>query len=120
MTAKSILITEELITALKSNLNQEVMRNIVQFEAAERFEEAARRVDRGDFEGAKLLIQDNCDYMEGSFQWVTPDSTMLRQYDMNKTYGLSIDDIEEKSAEEVKMMQKSNKSLNYSIRKKKE
>lgn len=97
----------------------EVKRNIVLFEATERFEQAAIEVDKGNYDQARKIIKDNVDFMDQSFQDVQPDSMLLKQYTINRSYHLEISEIETKSAEEISSMQKSNKSRNYLLRKKK-
>ena len=102
-----------------SKANDEVARNIVLFESLDRFEMAAKEVDKGNYEEAKRMIRENEEYMDREFTKVAPDSAMQKQYEVNKSYRKDIDDIESKSQYEVKMMQKSNKSSNYMMRKKK-
>ena len=97
----------------------EVERNVILFESLEAYDLAAKKVDEGEYEEAKDIIRQNIVYMDTKFKEVAPDSAMLKNYEANTVYEKDIEDIEDKSEREVKFMQKSNKSINYSLRKKK-
>lgn len=102
-----------------SHTDERVQRHIVLFESIDRFEMAAKEVDNGNYDKAKEMIKSNGDYMKREFSKISPDSAMLKQYEMNDVYGKDIEEIESKSHQEVKMMQKWNKSASYKMRKKK-
>jgi len=103
----------------KKSYNENVIRNKVLFIANLQFDRATQEVDNGNYNIAKEIIQKNNEYMDNEFKNITPDSALIKQYEMNKSYGKEIDIIEEKTEYERKIMQKSQKNYNYKLKKKK-
>jgi Ca-activated chloride channel family protein len=114
----SLNITED-VNLLAQGLNEAVSRHKILFLANEKFEEATLAVDNRNYEKAKTILKENEVFLDKSFQKVKPDSALVKQYDMNKKYSKDIETIKEKSETEIKMMQKSEKSSNYMLKKKK-
>ena len=99
--------------------NENVIKNKVLFIANQQFEQATIEVDNGNYNIAKEIINKNREYMDNEFKNITPDSALIKQYEINISYGKEIDIIEEKTEYERKIMQKSQKNYNYKLKKKK-
>ncbi len=117
---KSIHIQHtDLKSELEANFNKDVLRNIILFEAAERFDQATYYSDKGEYDKAQELIIDNVTYLNESFENVTPDSALIKSLQANEFYSSELKRAEEMNAREKSEMQKYNKSYNYRLKKKK-
>lgn len=120
----SLPVTEDKALYEKS-VNTEVYRNKLLYVSNEKFEEATHEVDKGNYEHAKKLMETNIQYLYDGIQ-LTPvasslqrDSVIQLQLKTNEKYFKDIDKLKEKSLLERKLYQKSNKSFNYKMKKKK-
>ena len=98
--------------------NETVVQNVAMFEANELMEEALRKADDGDYTKAKEILSGAQDYMSNQMKSVSPSPEMKRQNDNLEKYSKDLEDIENKSEDEKKEVQKSGKYDNYNTRKK--
>ena len=102
------------------SFNEKVKKNIVLFEANEEMEKALLMVDKRLYDDAKKTLDSSIEKMEKSFTQIQPDSSLMMQFESLKSYRTQIDNIKQMNEQERKMMQKSNKSSNYLLKKKKQ
>ena len=105
-------------TLYQNSFNEIVTRNKVLFISNYQFEQAIKEVDKGNYEEAKKLLHENKGYLYSNRIYVQQDSILMKQESAAKNYAKEIENIQEKSEQERKVMQKESKGLNY-IRKKK-
>ncbi|MBX2843921.1 MAG: VWA domain-containing protein [Flammeovirgaceae bacterium] len=104
----------------QSSRNKLVEQNIILFESNEIMQEAIIRVDKKNYEKAKEILDFNIKNMEERFNNIEPDSILMEQYNDAVNYRKKIDKIEKMDQQETKMMQKSNKNMNYLRKRKKQ
>lgn len=102
------------------NRNETVLQNISMFESNELMENALREADDGNYEQARVLLQNARGYMDDQMKDVAPSPEMRRQSENIDKYGNDLNSAETKTEEEKKEMQKSGKYDNYNTRKKNE
>ncbi|MFI5212112.1 MAG: VWA domain-containing protein, partial [Ignavibacteria bacterium] len=100
--------------------NETVIQNISMFESNEMMENALKEADDGNYEQARVLLQNARGYMDDQLKDVAPSPEMRRQSENIDKYGTDLESAETKSDEEKKEMQKSGKYDNYNTRKKNE
>lgn len=129
VTADFRLVTEKNVNRIErtssidkynGSKNETVVQNVAMFEANELMEEALRKADDGDYTKAKEILSGAQDYMSNQMKSVSPSPEMKRQNDNLEKYSKDLEDIENKSEEEKKEVQKSGKYDNYNTRKKNE
>lgn len=99
--------------------NKFVLQQIALFESNERMNEAMKAVDKGEYDKARKLVSDNQIYLKEKRKALTGSAELQRQDSINQNYGKSIQKAETMNQQDMKMMQKNSKSLNYEVRKKK-
>jgi len=99
--------------------NKFVLQQIALFESNERMNEAMKAVDKGEYDKARKLVSDNQIYLKEKRKALPGSAELQRQDSINQNYGKSIQKAETMNQQEMKMMQKNSKSLNYEVRKKK-
>jgi len=102
-----------------NSFNKEVLQNIVLFENNERLEHAMLEVDKGDYEGAKKIIINIKTEMTVQMRQLPDNKELKRQLEAVSEYEKQVENAKNMSTEDRLMMQKANRSVNYSIRKKK-
>jgi len=102
------------------SVNKEVQRNIIMFTAIDNFELAAKKVDERKYKEAKNIMKFNIEYMKNNKMLdVESDTMLLEQFNNYKDYSKKIENVEKMRESEKKMLQKSNKNINYKLKKKK-
>ncbi|WP_020533403.1 vWA domain-containing protein [Flexithrix dorotheae] len=104
----------------ESSINKLVEQNIILFESNAIMQEAIIKVDKHDYEKAKEVLDFNIKDMEERFNNIEPDSILLEQYNDAVKYRKKIEEIEKMDQQEIKMMQKSSKNMNYLRKRKKQ
>ncbi len=106
--------------AYEESANDDVLKNIVAFNAIDRFEEAARLIDEGRYEEARKMMEQNLKFMKSNAYYdSSQDSVLLEQLKSYEEYSESLEEVEEMEDSDLKIMQKSNKMRNYQYKKKK-
>ncbi len=98
--------------------NEEVKQQMLLFSSVEKFEEAAKVADDGDYEKARQIIRQNIQGLSVHKDLIENSPELKANMDMNAYYESELEDVEEKTVQEVKIMQKANKSSNYMMKKK--
>jgi Ca-activated chloride channel family protein len=99
--------------------NKFVLQQIALFESNERMNEAMKAVDKGEYDKARKLVSDNEIYLKEKRKSLPGSAELQRQDSINQNYRKSIQKAETMNQQDMKMMQKNSKSLNYEVRKKK-
>jgi hypothetical protein len=99
--------------------NKFVLQQIALFESNEKMDEAIKAVDKGEYEKARKIVSENEVYLKEKRMKLPGSYELQRQDSINQNYAKSIQRAETMSKDDMKMMQKCNKSLNYEVRKKK-
>ncbi|MBL7754320.1 MAG: VWA domain-containing protein [Chitinophagaceae bacterium] len=89
------------------------------YESNERLEMAMKEVDKGNYQEARKLVNENKEYMKSKAVLVEKSEELKRAETTNAGYQSKIEDVESMPVEEVKVMQKATKSSNYQLRNKK-
>lgn len=106
--------------AYEESANKEVMKNIVAFTAVQNVEQVALLIDQGKYDEARVLMQENIQFMEDNPLYdIRLDSTLSKQLIDYKDYSKSLEEVEVMEAAERSSMQKANKMKNYQYEKKK-
>ncbi|MCB9032639.1 MAG: VWA domain-containing protein [Chitinophagales bacterium] len=98
---------------------EKIQEQIILFEANEKLELAIQEADNGNYNQAKKYIEENNLYLKQNGFLLQKSSELQKLQKVNEDYGTNLDDAENMSIDEVKFMQKSNKSMSYDIKKKK-
>ena len=75
-------------------------------------------LDVQEWDKARSILVSNKRFMDAKFTTVKPDSSLLKQYELNNSYEKGLADIRTKSARERSLYQKSSKVMSYGGRKK--
>lgn len=102
-----------------ASFNKSVEQQVTLFISNEQLEEAMRLVDKREFDKARTVVKQNAIYIEDRHDKWSATHETARQDSINSAYSLQIEEAETMSEQEMKRVQKSNKSYNYSIKKKK-
>ncbi len=89
---------------------------IALYESTEQFEEIMNDVDAGNYEAAKVKADSAVKYLKLKQQY-TPSAKLKMQEENLNNYKMKVDTVKTMREEEKRMYQKSNKSVNYSIKK---
>lgn len=92
---------------------------VVLNQANYKMEMAMQAIDRGDYEQGRAMVKETKDYISSKKTLVVKSEELQRAQVANSSYDVEISDIEDRSENERKYIQKSNKSTNYMIRSKK-
>lgn len=84
-----------------------------------RMEVAMQAIDRGDYAQGRALVKETKTYITSKTKLVEKSAELQKAQIANSSYGNELEDIESRSESEKKYIQKSNKSTNYKIRRKK-
>lgn len=103
----------------RTHNNEQVLQQVVVFEANRRMEIAIREVDLGNYSNARSLMIENTVYLQKMSGVVNVNKEILVMDSLNRGYTNDIKDIEHKGVEERKQLQKSKKEDNYKMKKKK-
>lgn len=101
-----------------ANEDEKVKENIVLFESTEMFDEALKEADKGNYDKAKELSGKTAKYLESNKSEKFSPRFQQQQSNVTK-YDEDVKIMKDRPAEEKQMMQKSSKSANYDMKKKK-
>ena len=101
------------------SISESIMAQVVLFESNDKLEEAMREADKGNYSRAREVTEMNAVYLKNNDDYVRASPELQRQEENNTSYGAGIKDAESMSPSEFKTVQKSSKSMNYEVRKKK-
>lgn len=99
--------------------NEVVYQQITLFEANRRMELAMREVDLGHYDEARVLMRQNTVYINQMVGLINVNKEILVMDSVNAAYNNSLKDLEQKSENDRKNIQKSSKQRNYDMKKKK-
>lgn len=85
----------------------------------DRLETAMKEVDKGNYDQAKKLVQENNEYISSKPALLKKSPELQRVATTNASYDAKVDEAPSMAAEEKSIMQKESKSENYQIRTKK-
>lgn len=102
-----------------SYYNEPVLQQVILFVANERMEQAMLEADKGDFKKARTLVQYNDGYLKANSKLVSKSEELRKLESSNTVYSDKIKNGESLSADSVKYLQKSSKSINYEFKTKK-
>lgn len=118
----NITITQQYTENVKLHnaSNQEkIHQQIILFEANENLENAMKEVDKGNYQEAKKIMEQNKTYLNNKKGLVEKSEELQRLNKVSESYEYKVDDAENMSTEEIKYMQKDSKSQSYQIKNKK-
>lgn len=92
---------------------------VVLNEANYKMEVAMKAIDRGDYAQGRKLVKETKTYISTKTRLVQNSPELQQAQSANHSYSNELEDIESRSESEKKYIQKSNKSTNYKIRRKK-
>lgn len=101
------------------NFSEWVDAQVVLAEANYKMEVAMKAIDRGDYDEGRKLVRETKTYISSKPALVKKSAELQKAQVANNTYENELEDIETRSEAEKKYIQKSNKSMNYQIRRKK-
>lgn len=102
----------------EEGVNISVKQNVIRQEANDIMEQAILDADSGNYENAREKIRKGKEYMNEQSGSVPSSPEMTEQYNNLDKYDKELENIESKSEEDRKEMQKSGKYQNYETRKK--
>jgi Ca-activated chloride channel family protein len=106
-------------TVYNESFSEWVDAQVVLNEANYKMEMAMQAIDKGDYTKGRKLVKETTKYFNDNSSLVETSEELQRAFRGNATYDTEIKDIETRSESEKKYIQKSNKSMNYKIRRKK-
>lgn len=106
-------------TVYNENFSEWVDAQVVLNEANYKMEMAMQAIDRGDYDKGRKMVKETKTYISSKTTLVNKSKELRRAQQANETYDQEIEDIETRSEADKKYIQKSNKSMNYQIRRKK-
>jgi Ca-activated chloride channel family protein len=101
------------------SFDKDVLQNIVLFENNQKMEEAMQEVDKGDIVKAKKVLMEIKAEMSIQMKDLPGSLELEKQLSNIDAYEQQLEHADEMSNEDMKIMQKTSRSMNYSIRKKK-
>jgi Ca-activated chloride channel homolog len=101
------------------NFSEWVMAQDILYKTNENLENAMKEVDRGNYDNARKMVDDNDKYLKDNAPMVKKSLELQRASTANVTYSDKIVNAESMDAETKKVVQKASKSSNYQIRSKK-
>jgi Ca-activated chloride channel family protein len=84
----------------------------------EKLEVAMKEVDKGNYQQARVIVQENTIYMSKKSKLIEKSPELKRATENNNAYDENIKNVESMAEADVKYLQKSTKSENYMIRNK--
>lgn len=106
------------VSEYEEGVNISVKQNVIRQEANDIMEQALLDADSGNYENAREKIRKGKEYMNEQSGSVPSSPEMTEQYNNLDKYDKELENIESKSEEDRKEMQKSGKYQNYETRKK--
>ena len=103
----------------EANQNKDVLQNVVLMENNERMEEIAKQIDKGEYEEARKELQGLKTQFESQTKELPNNADLSKQKQLIMDYENQMKGAESMSDMDKKVMQKTMRSTNYSIRKKK-
>jgi Ca-activated chloride channel homolog len=106
-------------TLFDGHFNKAVLQQIILFENNERFEKAMVEVDKGNYDHARQMIVEIKMEMTVQMKKLPGNAELERQMKAVSDYEIQVKDAEKMDHNSRNVMQKSSRSSNYEIRKKK-
>jgi Ca-activated chloride channel family protein len=106
-------------STFKNSYSEWVNAQVALYSSNERLEMAMKEVDKGNYQQAKKIVQENKDYMKTQAPLVSKSKELQKAAAANDEYDMNIKNVESMPVEDVKYLQKASKSSNYEIRNKK-
>ena len=103
-----------------THFNQPVIQQIILFTANERLETAMRLMEKGDFESAKMYLNQNHQYLQAHANYVSNDAALMKTDSLNRNYFEKYSKAFSISSDSVKKFQKATGVINYKLRSKKQ
>lgn len=97
--------------------DENVVQNISMFESNDMMENALKESDNGNYDRARIILQDAQQYMNKQMEQVPTSPGMIQQSETMDKYKEQLRSAESKTDDEKKDMQKSGKYDNYNTRK---
>ncbi len=107
------------LSVYQESRNPKATRECMLFEANDRMELAIKAVDSREYDNARTYADAGIVYLQTGIEKYGSNEELQVQLTNFKAYRAELNDIEARSDMEMKYIQKSNKSSNYSLRKKK-
>lgn len=104
---------------IAENLNKNTMQQATLFESNYQMELAAKELDKGNYDGAKQILDLNTIYLDDKMEEYGSTPELEAVEVSNSYYYKSAEDFEGMDIQEQKTVQKANKSIIYNTRKKK-
>ena len=116
---ENLLLPVKNAEAYRTHFNKKVAEQVVLFTANENMEKALLEADKKNFEAARKFAESNSSFINANATYVK-DSRELQQMDsVNRFYADDLTKAKGMSADSLKLLQKSKRSVNYRIRTKK-
>ncbi len=106
-------------TVYNEHFSEWVDAQVVLNEANYKMEMAMQAIDKGDYTRGRAMVKETKNYISSKSKLVENSEELQRAQSANTYYTNEIKDIETRTESEKKYIQKSNKSTNYKIRRKK-
>jgi Ca-activated chloride channel homolog len=114
--ASSLLSQTASQEAYKGSENAFVKAQVVLYQSNENLEKAMQAVDEGHYDQAKTIVGMNDAYLKSNLNYVQAHPELQVQMSNNNDYQTQIYKVEKLRPEDVKLLQKSSKSMNYDVR----
>lgn len=101
------------------SMSQRVKDQVVLYESNDRMEAAMKAVDAGQYDQARKLVQENDNFLNSNIDAVQRNAEIKTQMLNNTNYNNQIQHVETIKADDLKYIQKLNKSDNYILRNRK-
>lgn len=92
---------------------------VVLQETNHKMEVAMKAIDRGEYDKGKNIVKETQEFLSSRPALIKQSAELQRAQSANQLYDTEIQNIESISEDQKKIIQKSNKSVNYQIRRKK-
>jgi len=106
--------------AYLANFNQTVAEQVVLFTANENMERMMLEVDKGNYELAKKIAEENGYFLNSHARFVKTSGDLQKMESANRVYASDINNAKAMSKDSVKQLQKTRRDVNYQIRNKKQ
>jgi Ca-activated chloride channel homolog len=116
--ADDVLSPTASVEEMGSSFNPSVKSQVVLFESNDNLERALKAVDAGRFDEARKLVGLNDHYLNDNIGYVHQSAELQTQMSNNSGYQQQLGNVETLNAQDLQLLQKSNKAYNYDLRKK--
>lgn len=117
---ESVLQPVKSMETYLTHFNKAVAEKVVIFTANENLEKAMLEVDRGNYEAARRYAEANGYIFDKNASYVSLSGELQKMDSVNRFYAAELVNAKSMSKDSLKLLQKSNKALNYQIRNKRQ